>query len=267
MRVVRLVDEEPGQERAERQRQPGRLGDRRGPETQGERHEQQELVVPHPRHSRQDLGQDARGEIEERHQDRGRRQESPRDREDPVALHRAEGRDQDDQDDCRQILDERDPDHDPAVPAVELAAIEEQPGQHHRARGGHDHADDRAGDRAPAEQAPDGEPDGRRQDDADRAADERDPLHAHQVLQREFDPEREHQQHDADLREQLERVDVGDRRPGGQGADEKTADDVAENQRLAGEPGERSAEHRGDEDIRQIPEEDGIRAHVALTAT
>ena len=101
VRVVRLIDEEPSQERAERQRQPGRLGDRRGAETEGERYEQQEFLVPRARHSRQDLGQDARGEIEERHQDRGRRQERLRDREDPVALHRAEGRDQDDQDDGR----------------------------------------------------------------------------------------------------------------------------------------------------------------------
>jgi len=89
---------------------------------------------------------------------------------------------------------------------------------------------------------------------------------AHQVLQRELDPQREHEQDHADLGEQLERVDVGDRRPVRHRADQEAAEDVAEDQRLARQPRERAAEDRRQEDVREVPEEDGIGVHDALTA-
>src|SRR2546428_3724119 len=67
--VVRLVDEEPRQERAQRERETGRLRQRGRAEADGERHEQKELVAPCPRDAGQDRGQDAAGGREERDQE------------------------------------------------------------------------------------------------------------------------------------------------------------------------------------------------------
>ena len=87
------------------------------------------------------------------------------------------------------------------------------------------------------------------------------PLHAHQVLERELDPDREHQQDDSDLREDLEGVDVGDGRARRQRADEDPAHDVAEDERLAQQPGQHAAEHGSGEDVGKIPKERGVRHH------
>ena len=52
VRVVRAVDDEPREERAERERQPGGLGEGRRPEPDREGDEQEHLVAVHPGHPR-----------------------------------------------------------------------------------------------------------------------------------------------------------------------------------------------------------------------
>src|SRR5207249_9906289 len=84
-----------------------------------------------------------------------------------------EGGNEDDQDHDDEVLDERDPDQDPAVTGVQLAAVHQQARQDHRAGDRDDHADDRAADRAPAELGADDEPQPDGHEDSERAADDR----------------------------------------------------------------------------------------------
>ena len=200
-------------------------------------------------------------EIEERQQDRRGRDERLPHREDVASVQAAQDRDEDDQDHDRQVLDQCDPDHHSPVARVELAAVEEQPGQDHRAGHGHDHPDDRPLDRAPPESGAGDEPERDGQDDAEGPAEDRDPPDAHEILQRELDAEREHQEHDTDLGEELEGVDVRDRRPRRERTHQEPAGDVAEDQRLAREPGERPAQHRGHEHVGEVSEEDRVGDH------
>jgi len=63
--------------------------------------------------------------------------------------------------------------------------------------------------------------------------------------------------------EEIERVRIGEGRSGREGAAEDAADDAAQDQRLAGETRKRAAEHRGEEDVGQVTEEDRIGHHRA----
>ena len=83
--------------------------------------------------------------------------------------------------------------------------------------------------------------------------------------QRELDADREHQQDDADLGEQLEGADVGDGRAGGERADQDAAQDIAQDERLPGQPRERTSEHRGDEHVREIAKDDRVRHHAQVS--
>src|SRR6185503_14693589 len=87
------------------------------------------------------------------------------------------------------------------------------------------------------------------------------PLHAKEIAQREFDADREHQQDDADLGEQLERLEIRDRGSRCERADEDPPQDVAQDQGLAGEAGDRATCDRGHEHVRQVSEEDGFGDH------
>ena len=75
------------------------------------------------------------------------------------------------------------------------------------------------------------------------------------------DPDREHEEHDADLGEHLEGTQIGERGARRSRAHQQTTDDVAQDERLPGEPGQRSAEDGRDEDVGKIGEERGVGDH------
>jgi len=92
-----------------------------------------------------------------------------------------------------------DADHDAAVARVQLAAVHEQPDQHHRAGHGDDESD---GEPLPGGQpstTPAPAPERGREHDAQRSAEQRDPPDAQQVAQPRTRCDREHQQDDPDL--------------------------------------------------------------------
>jgi hypothetical protein len=74
-------------------------------------------------------------------------------------------------------------------------------------------------------------------------------------------PTRSRRKDDADLGEDLEGVDIRDGGAGSEWADQNAAQDVTEDQRLTGDPGECAAEHGGDEHVRQVPDEQGVGQH------
>ena len=99
-----------------------------------------------------------------------------------------------------------------------------------------------------------------------KKAHERHPADALEIPEGELDADREHQEDDADLREELEAMGVADRRARGERADEEAAEHIAQNEGLARDPGEGPPDHRRDEDVCQVAEEDGISAHGPAAA-
>ena len=268
MREVRGADEQAGEEGAQRQRESHRLRQRRRAEADGQRDQEKQLLIARTRHARQQRRHHAAGDRQERHEDEGGDAEPASDRHQPVGRQRAQRRHERHQDDRRQVLDEADPDQHAAVPRVQLPAIEQQPRQHHRARHRDHDADHEPLQRRPAQDHADGHRQADVQHGPDRATDQRDPLHPQQVLERELDADREHQEDDADLGEDLEvLVRVGDGRPRRELADGHAAQHVAEHQRLPREPRQGAAEHRRDQDERKVAEEDGVGRHARMASS
>ena len=75
-----------------------------------------------------------------------------------------------------------------------------------------------------------------------------------QVSEGEFEANREHQEDDPDLGEALERAKVGHRGAWRERADKDAPEHIAEDQRLAREPRQASAEDGGHEHVGQVPE-------------
>jgi hypothetical protein len=261
VRVVRLADDEAGQERAQREGQSDRLGQRRRAQRDGEGHEQEQLRAPHAGdvgHQRRDH---ARHEIEERQEDEGRLAQGQRDGEEAAGAELAQRRQQHHQGDRDEILDDREAHHDATVPRVELPPVEEQARQHHGARDRDHHPDDEPGQSAPSYEAARRHAHAHAEENAEGAAEEGHPLHAEEVPHRELDADREHEEHDADLGEEIEGMRVRDRGAWGERADEQPADHVAEDERLAQRPGRGAADHRSEKDEREVGEHAGIGDH------
>ena len=261
MGIVRLVDEEPGQEGSQGHRQPHGLSGGGGAQAHGEGKEQEELratCLGRPRHERR---KHLAREIPEGDQDEGGLAEGGSEAEEALGLERAQLGRHHHENDGGQVLDEADADQHTPVSRMQLASLHEQPGQHHGARHGdhdpdHEPLEGRPAQRGPRARA---EPDG--EEDGERRAQESHPAHAVEIPQRELDPHREHQENDTDLGEELEAVDVAEGGPRRERTDEEPTHDIAEDEGLARDPGEGATHHGRDEDVREVAEENGVGAH------
>jgi hypothetical protein len=204
VRVVRLADDEPGEEGAQGERQPHRLGQRGGAQTDGERHQEEELGAPHSRHLVQQRRNHPRYQIEEGDEDEGGPAQRERDGDEAPGLELAQLREQHHEDHRGEILDEGQPHHDAPVMGVQLAPVEQEPRQHHGARHRDHHAHRQAGHHAPAQQDTGAGTQDDEEEDRQRTAQQRDPLDPHEVAHRELEADGEHEQHHADLREEVE---------------------------------------------------------------
>jgi hypothetical protein len=106
----------------------------------------------------------------------------------------------------------------------------------------------------------DGQSDGH--ENPQRSADESDPFDAHQVLHGKLESDRKHQENDADFRKKVKRMRFRDSRSRCKRTDGDPAQDVAENQRLPGNPGEYAACDGRKEYDGKILKKYGIRLHV-----
>ena len=97
-----------------------------------------------------------------------------------------------------------------------------------------------------------------RKKDAERAADQSDPPNAQEVFNRELEADREHQQDDADLGEQLHGVDVRNTRTGREWADEHARQHVTEDDRLAKLPCQHPPANRGEKNVSEVPEKQRV---------
>ena len=109
---------------------------------------------------------------------------------------------------------------------------------------------------------PDAQTQADRKENAERRAQQRDTPDLEEVAKGELEPDREHQEDDPDVGEQLERVKVGHRGAGREGADQDAPEDVAEDQGLAREPGQTAAEDGGGEHVGQVTEYQRLGHHV-----
>ncbi len=114
-----------------------------------------------------------------------------------VAQRRQENR----QDDHRQIFHQRDPDHDLPLLRLKFAAFSQKPRQHHRARDRDNRADRHSLLPTPSQQRADSNAQPQGQEDSQWPAHDRDPLHAQQIAEGEFQTDGIHQQDDSDLRQ------------------------------------------------------------------
>ena len=259
--IVRLADDEPGEESAQRERQPHRLGEGGGAEPDRERDQEKELGAPHPRHPVQDRGNHPRYQIEKGDEDDGGLAQRERDGDEAPGLELAQAGQQHHEGHRGEILDEGQPHHDAPVMGVQLAPVEQEPRQHHGA-GHRDHDPHRqAGQHAPAQQHAGAGTHADEEEHRQRTSQQRDPLDPHEVADRELEADGEHEQYHADFREEVEGAGIvhgGARR---EGADEQAAEDIAQNERLTERPGQRASHHRGEEDECEVAEDLRIRDH------
>ena len=154
-------------------------------------------------------------------------------RRDGAARELGEGRDQDEREDHRDVLDDHPADGDAAAVAVEEVAVlqrlEEHDGRGDRER----EAEDDAGQQRPAERQREAEAHQRAGDDAAERAGDGDRLDRDQVLEREVEPDAEHQEDDADFAELVGDLDVGDKARA-MGADDDAGDEIADERAAAG---------------------------------
>jgi len=260
------ADDHSREEGAEREREPERLAQGRDGEPEGKRYEQVELVVLHPRNPREKQGHElGRGK-----HDRHEKEKTLSDRERDLGELEAVERTGEGEEDCQyhdgKVLDQGDPDHQPALLGVELATINEQPGQDHCARHGDHGPDYDALGNAPSHPPSDSDAERDGQKNAERTADDGDPLDLQELCQRELHSDRVHQQDHADFREQLQRVDLGKRGTWSKRTDQDAGQDISEDQRLMQPPRDESACDRREEHIRQIAIKRGGRDHREILA-
>ena len=199
----RLADDEPGEERAERDRHGEDLGrEERDAERDDEHRQREELGragASDAFHRRRDEA--AAHQPDERGEDRclaEREAERTRDAGRVAALRR-ERRQHHQREHREQVLDDQPADRDVAVARAEAVLRDQHAHQHHGARHGERHAEHHAGGVRPAERVREAPArDGRHRALRDRAGDG-DAPDAQQLLRMEVQPDAEHQQDHADL--------------------------------------------------------------------
>ena len=100
-----------------------------------------------------------------------------------------------------------------------------------------------------------------RQQYAQRPAENRHPLHLQKLAERKFQADRVHQEDDPDLGQNFELVNLRKGRTRSKGTNQKSAEDISQDQRLAQGFGHAAAHNGGAEHIGEVPEEGGFHCH------
>src|SRR6202167_2139492 len=238
MQIVGAADGEAGEERAEGDGEPGGLRSGGGDPGNGDGDEQKKFGIFGAR----DQAKEARDQCHRENCERDQQERGFAER--PGGFNKAafggaaEDGDDNGHEDDGDVFDEGDADHDAAVGRAHGLAVGEQARENHGAGDGEGGADDDALDHGPADEPCATEREAQRKQNAERAAAEGDPFHAHQVRDGKFHADREHQQDDADFGENFEGVQVGDLDSGSEGADYDAAQDEAEDEREFQAPGD-----------------------------
>ncbi len=251
--VLGLRDQHAGEEGAQREREPGKLGEP-GESERGQQHGEHEqlgrLLLGHEVEQRAHHAL-AQGEHDQQHH-QGLHQRQP-DRAGDLVGPERQRRDQHQDRDDREVLEQQHAHDQAAMPGLQLACL--------RKRLADDGGGRHRGDAAQHDRALPGEARGEREARADRHRDEHlqaaqaehHPSHRQHLRQAELEAHREHQEHHAELREVALVLGIGDKRQRIR-ADHRADDEIAEDRRhgklaeqhhhgdCRGEEGERDAE-------------------------
>ena len=253
--VLRLRDEQPGQERPDGQREPRGGAHQRGADGEEADAEREEIAVPQGRHPvERPAHREAPADHQRRHRAEAGEHPHPERRQALPAAGGGEQRQQRHERHDAQVLEQQDRHRFPPVRRVELAAVGIRPGHHRGRRHRGEGAVEERAVRRDFQSRPER---GRGREHArhlppagheDRAS------LAQHVGERQFQADLEQQQHDADLGQRRHRLRVRDQR-GARRADEDAQDEKA------GQGGQAQALREGDDrqgqpgDDRQVAED------------
>ena len=258
--MVGLADDQPAEEGAER-RGEAELG--RGqprPQAQHQRDQQEQLDVSgagdaveqrrhHPERQPEDGPHHGQPLAERRQHVEG------------AGALRARGqrREQEEHHDHGQVLHEQGADGQPPVDGLQLLPLHEELGDDHRAADGDGCPEgQRLRARQPGRAAqPDEEPQG--QEDPEQPAPQRDRAHPHQLLERELQPQGEHEQQDAQLGQLLHDGELPRPRRGHDRPDERAPYDVPQEGREPEDVRQRAPDRRGQQRQDQVTDERRLR--------
>ena len=202
--VIGLREDQPREEGPDRQRQPElRPGPRYG-EAEGDHAQQEDLPVAGPGH----LKEDPRNRVAREDHDRCDRGDSGQERPEPrrgggTAGLREDGeRDHDRHD--REVLEDRDPERGSPVRAVHLRPLLQDAERDHGAAQCEQRAPQQGLGRGTPEEERDCGADGERPEHLDGAGDEDRPASLEELRERELDPDREEEQDDPDLGQDID---------------------------------------------------------------
>ena len=258
MRRLGFADHHAGQERSQCVGEPDDHGE--GSSRHPDRHgsEEQKLVVAAARHQDENAGNDMPRQPDDGDQHEGGDQEPSSQRPCISTAGGAERGDEHRHHDHGEILDQRDPDDGLAMRRSEIAALQQEFHQHHRAGDAQRRTHDCTLRNSPAEEPAHADGEQRDQGDAERTADKGQEADPQQGLQRKLYADGEHQQNDADLCELLERVRVGYGQTRRERADDDAGDDIADYERLTQKLREYRSAKCGDEEQAEVDEELGF---------
>ena len=170
-------------------------------------------------------------------------------------------RQQDDQDDSREVLHNEHAKQDPAMRGGDLAPVEERLEDHHGAADRDDAAEEGALRKWPTKDGSQSEAGSHRQGHLHRRAQERDVLDAGKVLEGELDTQGEHQEDHPDLGQGGDLRAVADEARG-KGADHHPGQQVAHDHRLAQPMGQEPADEGDEHGHGDVEDEMELCAHT-----
>ena len=252
MAQLRFAEHHAGDERPDRKRQSQLIGEGPDPDSGGDDRHEKQLSRSPPEDPPQQGGQQPGADEDHGQQECGGDQAGLHEARQRAA-HVAHVRQDDQHRHNRQVLDDQHPDHDAAGQRRGRAVGGKRLEHHHRARE-RDHGAEPDGigrrhiQRRPGHQRPEE----RREHDLDWPADQGDAPDGAQIAKRDFEPEREQEEGDADLGEELDVVEVRDGRTGGVRSERDTGGDVADEQRQAQGTREDGPDEAGNDDEDEI---------------
>ena len=256
--LPRLGDDRADQKRAERDAVLELHREQRDAETKPDNGDEQHLVAPEfrhvieqPRHGDEPDHQqhpEKRAELEQRITDRARGQRAGR----------REAREERDHDHREDVFHDENAEDEPRKRLLRFAELLQRLEDDRGRRDGENRAEKHAVHLLPAKAAPELVAGPDHEQNLEHGRDERRRADLLQLAQAELQPERKHEENDAQLRERLDGVLIRDERPRRVRTDDDAGQDVAEHDRLF-EPAKQHRHDRGDDhDEREILEKGGV---------
>ena len=246
----------PGQESAQRERQPEQLRHVGGAEGYRHRGQDEHLAAAQHDHPFEEPWQHLQAERQQDRQEQSGLGDRKEDVAGEIAAQRQRAK-QDNQHDCRQVLQRRPAQGHVAVGRIELAALAEDLGHHGTRRLRDESAEEQRFEGAEAQRDPHEVADDDHGHDLHAAADDGHLADAQQLPERQLEPDAEQQEHEADVGQRGDRLGLGNG-PGRVRADDHAGHDVTQDRRLSEPDRDCAADGRCDQGESERYEDSGV---------